>query len=152
MPRIVALCKCAHKTCKYTSTYLLTHIQTNTYAHIHVLYVCVRSCARTFQLLGSRTVTAIYCQDLRSGAKQTRSRTQSSHSAATDGFCHCKCEEGNLVSCSVLQCVAVCCSVLQCVAVCCSIVRCAADCCSVLQRVAACCSVLQSARMNVRCI
>ena len=45
-----------------------------------------------------------------------------------------------VVYCSVLQCVAVCCSVLQCVAVCCSV---AAVCCSVLVCVAVCCSVLR---------
>jgi len=31
---------------------------------------------------------------------------------------------GNLLCCSVLQCVAVCCSVLQCAAVCCTVPRC----------------------------
>jgi len=34
-----------------------------------------------------------------------------------------------------------CCSVLQCVAVCCSVLQCVAACCSVLQRVAVCFSV-----------
>jgi len=52
-----------------------------------------------------------------------------------------------ILSCSVLQCVAVCCSMLQCVAVlhcnamCCSVLQCVALCCSVLQCVAVCCSV-----------
>ena len=51
--------------------------------------------------------------------------------------------KGNIVCCSVLQCVAVCCSVVQCVAVCCRVLQSVAVCCSVLQCVAACCSVLQ---------
>jgi len=36
-----------------------------------------------------------------------------------------------LLSCSVLQCVAVCCSVLQSIEGCCSVLQCAAVCCSV---------------------
>jgi len=82
--------------------------------------------------------------------------------SATQIVCHAR---DGIVSCSVLQCVAVCCSVLQCVAVCCSVLQCVAlcccgqqiachargciVCCSVLQRFAACCSVLQCvARSN----
>ena len=51
--------------------------------------------------------------------------------------------QGELLCCSVLQCVAVCCSVLQSVTACCSVLQCVAVCCSVLQcvvqRVAVCC-------------
>ena len=149
MPRIVVLCKCAHRHAStpahvYSPTYKPTHM------HIYIFRMCVRSCARTFQLLGSRKVTAIYCQNLRSGAKQTRSRTQSSHSAATDGLCHCKCQEGNLVCCSVLQCVAVCCNVSQCVAMCRSILQYIAECAAVRCGIVLCgsvCSVLQWPRV-----
>jgi len=71
-------------------------------------------------------------------------------------------EVGEIVCCSVLQCVAVCCSVLQCVAVCCSVLQCVAvrcsmlQCvavrCSVFQCVAACCSVLQCVAVMLQCV